>query len=162
APQGTAVFGHWVAGQIALARELAYFYAPFVNSYKRYQAGTFAPTRIAWAWDNRTTGFRVCGEGSSLRIGNRIPGADPNPSRLSAATPAAGVTGRDNEPEPPPLYRGNAYEDPELPQVPGSLREALAALERSGVARAALGDAVFEHYVHTARLELEAHDRVVT
>src|SRR5262249_27173183 len=72
----SALFRHWVAGQMALARERSWFYAPYVNSYKRYQAGTFAPTRIAWSWDNRTTAFRVCGSGPSLHIENRIPGAD--------------------------------------------------------------------------------------
>jgi glutamine synthetase len=147
---------------MALARELAWFYAPYVNSYKRYQAGTFAPTRIAWAWDNRTTGFRVCGEGSSLRIENRIPGADANPYLAYAATIAAGLYGIEHRLEPPPLYQGSAYDDPSLPQVPGSLNEAIAALEQSQVARAMLGDGVFEHYLHTARLEQEAFDRVVT
>jgi glutamine synthetase len=161
-PHGSALFRHWVAGQMALARELAWFYAPYVNSYKRYQAGTFAPTRIAWAWDNRTTGFRVCGEGGSLRIENRIPGADANPYLAFAATIAAGLHGLERRLEPPPLYTGNAYEDASLPQVPGSLREAIAELERSQVARAMLGEAAYEHYLHTARLELEAFDKVVT
>jgi glutamine synthetase len=156
------LFGHWLAGQMAMAREFSYFYAPYVNSYKRYQAGTFAPTRIAWAWDNRTTGFRVCGSGSSLRIENRIPGADANPYLAYAATIAAGLHGIEHRLEPPPLYRGNAYEDPKLPQVPGSLREAIAELEKSRFAREAFGDAVYEHYLHTARLELEAADKVVT
>ena len=162
APAGSALFRHWVAGQMTLARELAWFYAPYVNSYKRYQAGTFAPTRIAWALDNRTTGFRVCGSGSSLRIENRIPGADANPYLAFAATIAAGLYGIERKLEPPALYRGNAYEDASLPQVPGSLREAVAALEQSSFAREAFGEAVFEHYLHTARLELEAQDKVVT
>jgi len=162
APHGSALFRHWVAGQMTLARELAWFYAPYVNSYKRYQAGTFAPTRIAWSVDNRTTGFRVCGSGDSLRIENRIPGADANPYLAFAATIAAGLHGIERKLEPPPLYRGNAYEDPKLPQVPGSLREAVAALEQSAFAREALGATVYEHYLHTARLELEAQDKVVT
>src|SRR3989475_62277 len=121
-PHGSALFGQWVAGQIACARELAWFYAPYVNSYKRYQAGTFAPTRIAWALDNRTTGFRACGEGPSLRIENRIPGADANPYLAFAATIAAGLHGIEKKLKPPPLYHGNAYEDGGLPQVPGSLQ----------------------------------------
>jgi glutamine synthetase len=161
-PAGSALFRHWVAGQMALARELAWFYAPYVNSYKRYQAGTFAPTRIAWAVDNRTTGFRVCGHGPSLRVENRIPGADANPYLAYAATIAAGLHGIERKLEPPALHRGNAYEDASLPQVPASLREAVAALERSTFAREAFGEAVFEHYLHTARLELEAQDKVVT
>ena len=147
---------------VGLAREFAYFYAPYVNSYKRYQAGTFAPTRIAWALDNRTTGFRACGEGPSLRVENRIPGADANPYLAFAATIAAGLHGIEKKLKPPPLYHGNAYEDGGLPQVPGSLREAVAALEKSKVARAAFGEEVYEHYLHTARLELEALDKVVT
>jgi glutamine synthetase len=161
-PTGSALFRHWVAGQMALARELAWFFAPYVNSYKRYQEGTFAPTRIAWGVDNRTTGFRVCGEGQSLRIENRIPGADANPYLAYAATIAAGLHGIEQRLEPPPLYVGNAYEDARLPRVPGSLRDAVAELERSRFARGFLGEAVFQHYLHTARQELEAQDRVVT
>jgi glutamine synthetase len=161
-PRGSKLLRHWVAGQMALARELAYFYAPYVNSYKRYQAGTFAPTRIAWSWDNRTTGFRMCGERDSLRIENRIPGADANPYLAFAATIAAGLHGIEKKLEPPPLYEGNAYEDAKLPQVPRSMREAVAALEGSKVARAAFGERIYQHYLHTARLELEAQDKVVT
>jgi glutamine synthetase len=161
-PTGSPLFRHWVAGQMALARELAWFFAPYVNSYKRYQEGTFAPTRIAWGVDNRTTGFRVCGSGHSLRIENRIPGADANPYLAYAATIAAGLHGIEKRLEPPPLYVGNAYEDAALPRVPHTLRDAIAELERSAFARGFLGDAVFEHYLHTARQELEAQDRVVT
>src|SRR5258706_10982484 len=87
------LFGHWLAGQMAMARELAYFYAPGVNSYKRYQSGSFAPTRVAAGWDNRTCGFRLCGEGASFRVENRIPGADANPYLAFAATIAAGLHG---------------------------------------------------------------------
>lgn len=162
APHGSPLFRHWVAGQLALAREFSFFYAPYVNSYKRYQQGTFAPTNIAWAMDNRTTGFRVCGAGESLRIENRIPGADANPYLAFAATIAAGLHGIERQLEPPPLYRGNAYEDATLPQVPRSMREAVAELERSKAAREFLGEAVYEHYLHTARLELEAYDKTVT
>jgi glutamine synthetase len=159
---GTALFHHWVAGQLALARELSFFFAPYVNSYKRYAPGTFAPTSLAWSIDNRTTGFRVCGHGDSIRIENRIPGADANPYLAFAATIAAGLHGIERRLEPPPLYRGNAYEDASLPRVPRSMAEAVAALEQSAAARAFLGDAVYEHYLHTARLEVEAYDKVVT
>jgi glutamine synthetase len=161
-PHGSALFRHWVAGQMFLAREFSYFYAPYVNSYKRYQADTFAPTRIAWAWDNRTTGFRMCGEGQSLRIENRIPGADANPYLAFAMTIAAGLYGIERKLEAPPLYEGNAYEDDGLQQVPGSMRDAVAALESGAVVREVLGPEVYEHYLHTARLELEAFDKVVT
>jgi glutamine synthetase len=162
AEHGSALFRHWVAGQMALASEFSIFYAPYVNSYKRYQAGTFAPTAVAWSWDNRTTGFRVCGHGQSLRVENRIPGADANPYLAFAATIAAGLYGIERRLEPPPLYRGNAYEDVDLRQVPRSAHDAVAAFERSAAAREFLGEAVYEHYLHTARLEVEAHDKVVT
>jgi glutamine synthetase len=161
-PAGSVVFGHWLAGQMAMAREFSYFYAPYVNSYKRYQAGSFAPTRIVAGWDNRTCGFRLCGEGDGFRVENRIPGADANPYLAFAATIAAGLHGIARRLKAPPIYRGNAYEDASLPQVPKTLREAIAGLERSAVARAALGDKVLEHYLHTARLEQQAFDQAVT
>src|SRR4030095_5517708 len=104
---------------------LAYFYAPGVNSYKRYQAGSFAPTRVAAGWDNRTCGFRLGGEGASFRVENRIPGAHANPYLAFAATIAAGLHGVAQALEPPALYEGNAYEDASLAQVPKALREAL-------------------------------------
>src|SRR5215475_9147771 len=156
------LFGHWLAGQMAMARELAYFYAPGVNSYKRYQSGSFAPTRIVAGWDNRTCGFRLCGEGGGFRVENRIPGADANPYLAFAATIAAGLHGIASHLKPPKPYEGNAYEDATLPQVPKTLREAIAELERSKVARAAFGDRVVDHYLHTARLEQQAFDQVVT
>jgi glutamine synthetase len=156
------LFGHWLAGQLALARELAYFYAPGVNSYKRYQSGSFAPTRVAAGWDNRTCGFRLCGEGSSFRVENRIPGADANPYLAFAATVAAGLHGITARLKAPRIYEGNAYEDATLPQVPKTLREAIGELERSKVARAAFGDRVMDHYLHTARLEQQAFDQAVT
>jgi glutamine synthetase len=159
---GPPLFGHWLAGQMAMARELAYFYAPGVNSYKRYRAGSFAPTRIAAGWDNRTCGFRLCGEGRGFRVENRIPGADANPYLAFAATIAAGLHGLSSKLKAPRLYDGNAYEDATLPQVPKTLREATAELERSEVARAAFGERVVEHYLHAARLEQCAFDEAVT
>ncbi|OGK81491.1 MAG: glutamine synthetase, partial [Candidatus Rokubacteria bacterium GWA2_70_23] len=135
--QGTPLFQQWLAGQMAMARELAYFYAPTVNAYKRYQAGSFAPTRIACGWDNRTCGFRLCGEGPGFRVENRIPGADANPYLAFAATIAAGLHGIAKKLKPPKLYEGNAYEDAALAQVPKTLREALDALAGSRVAREA-------------------------
>src|SRR5216110_2612090 len=159
---GSPLFGHWLAGQLAMARELAYFYAPGVNSYKRYQAASFAPTRIVAGWDNRTCGFRLCGERQGLRVENRIPGADANPYLAFAATIAAGLHGIASRLKAPKLYEGNAYEDETLPQVPKTLREAIAELERSKIARAAFGERVVEHYLHTARLEQQAFDQAVT
>jgi glutamine synthetase len=161
-PPLNVLFGHWLGGQMALARELAYFYAPTVNSYKRYQAGSFAPTRIVAGWDNRTCGFRLCGDGAGLRVENRIPGADANPYLAFAATIAAGLHGIQTKLKAPKLFEGNAYEDATLPQVPKTLRESIAELERSEVARAAFGERVLEHYLHTARLEQQAFDQVVT
>ena len=160
--EGTALFQQWLAGQMAMARELAYFYAPTVNAYKRYQAGSFAPTRIACGWDNRTCGFRICGEGSGFRVENRIPGADANPYLAFAATIAAGLHGIGKKLEPPRLYEGNAYEDPTLTQVPKTLREALEELAGSEVARDAFGARVVEHYLHHGRLEQQAFDQSVT
>jgi glutamine synthetase len=159
---GTALFQHWLAGQLALARELTYFYAPTVNAYKRYQASSFAPTRLVAGWDNRTCGFRLCGEGAGFRLENRIPGADANPYLAFAATIAAGIYGIQHKLKPPALYEGNAYEDASLPQVPKTLREAIVALEQSKVACEAFGTEVVEHYLHTARLEQDAFDRAVT
>ena len=158
----SALFGSWLAGQMAMARDLAYFYAPGVNSYKRYQAGSFAPTRIAAGWDNRTCGFRLCGEGAAFRVENRIPGADANPYLAFAATIAAGLHGIGSKLKTPKLYEGNAYEDATLPQVPKTLREAIGELERSKVARLAFGDRVVDHYLHAARLEQHAFDQAVT
>jgi len=159
---GTPLFQQWVAGQMAMARELAYFYAPTINAYKRYQAGSFAPTRIVCGWDNRTCGFRICGEGSSFRVENRIPGADANPYLAFAATIAAGLHGIQKKLKAPPFYEGNAYEDASLAQVPKTLREGLDELARSRVAREAFGDAVVEHYLHHGRLEQQAFDQTVT
>jgi glutamine synthetase len=159
---GSPLFGQWLAGQMAMARELSYFYAPYVNSYKRYQAGSFAPTRIVAGWDNRTCGFRLCGEESGFRVENRIPGADANPYLAFAATIAAGLHGLGKRLKPPTVYEGNAYEDASLPQVPKTLREAIEELAGSRVAREALGPEVVEHYLHTARLEQQAFDQVVT
>lgn len=161
-PTGTPLFGGWLAGQMAMARELAYFYAPGVNSYKRYQSGSFAPTRIVAGWDNRTCGFRLCGEGSGFRVENRIPGADANPYLAFAATVAAGLHGVAAKLKAPKLYDGNAYEDAALPQVPKTLREAVGELERSKDARAAFGERVVNHYVHAAKLEQQAFDHAVT
>jgi glutamine synthetase len=160
--QGTPLFRHWLAGQLALAGEFSLFYAPTINSYRRYQAGSFAPTRIAAGWDNRTCGFRLCGDGEGFRVENRIPGADANPYLAFAATIAAGLHGIEAALAPPALYEGNAYEDPALAQVPKTFREALAALERSEAAPRAFGPAVVAHYLQLARHEQQAFDQVVT
>jgi glutamine synthetase len=154
-------FRWFLGGMMSTAREFSIFYAPTTNSYKRYQAATFAPTRIAWARDNRTCGFRVVGEGNSLRIENRIPGADVNPYLAFAATVAAGLHGIENKIEPPHALEGNAYESSVQP-VPKTLAEAVALFEGSRAARKAFGEDAFAHYLHAAKAELAAHDRAVT
>ncbi len=145
-------FRHFLGGLLAHARELALLFAPNPNSYKRYRAGTFAPTRIAWSYDNRTAGFRVVGEGASLRVECRIPGADANPYLVYAALLAAGLDGLENEIEPGPAYAGDAYAS-DRPQVPATLPEAARAFEESPFVRGAFGDAVTAHLLHFARTE---------
>jgi glutamine synthetase len=155
-------FRRYLGGQLAGARQLAYLFAPYVNSYKRYVAGTFAPIMVVWSHDNRTCGFRVVGEGRSLRVENRIPGADANPYLAFAATIAAGLWGIERKLEPPAMFRGDAYKVEDAPRVPGTLREAVGEFERSEIARWAFGDRVVEHYLHTGRLEQQVFDRAVT
>jgi glutamine synthetase len=155
------VFKRYVAGQIAGARELALFLAPTINSYKRYAAGSWAPTTLAWGHDNRTCGFRIVGNGRSLRAETRIPGGDVNPYLAFAALLAAGLDGIERELELPPPLEGNAYES-NAERFPGSLREAIEALEQGSLARAALGDEVVEHYLNYARTEQRLFDQAVT
>ena len=151
-------FRHYLGGLMDTAYELSWMFAPFVNSYKRYQAGSWAPTAIAWGHDNRTCGFRIVGEHEGFRVESRIPGADGNPYLAFAATLAAGLHGLENEIEPPQMFKGNAYEATEIRRVPSSLHEAAAAFEGSEVARSAFGDAVFEHLLNTARQEQRIFD----
>ncbi|HKB14953.1 MAG TPA: glutamine synthetase family protein, partial [Planctomycetota bacterium] len=160
--QGSDAFRWFLGGWMAHAAELAAFYAPNVNSYKRYQAGSFAPTAIAWSHDNRTAGFRVVGQGESLRIECRMPGADANPYVAYAASLAAGLKGIAEKIEPPPIFRGDVYAAKALPQVPKTLRDAIAALERSALAREAFGEEVVDHYLHFLRTEQRKFDEVVT
>jgi len=155
-------FRHYLAGQLTLARELTYFLAPTINSYKRFQSGTFAPTKAVWDRDNRTSGFRVVGHGPALRAECRIPGGDANPYLAFAALIAAGLHGIENKLELEPPYQGNAYENQSLREVPHTLREALEELDRSEAMRAAFGDDVIEHYLHTGRWEQSEYDRRVT
>jgi glutamine synthetase len=155
------VFERWLAGQIACARELAIFLAPTINSYKRYAAGSWAPTTLAWGHDNRTCGFRVVGSGPALRVETRIPGGDVNPYLAFAALIASGLHGIERELELPPPLEGNAYAS-DAERFPSTLREAIAALEAGSVARAVLGDQVVDHYLNYARTEQRLFDEVVT
>jgi glutamine synthetase len=156
-----ALFGAFLAGWIACARELAVFLAPNVNSYKRYAAGSWAPTTLAWGNDNRTCGFRVVGHDRSRRVETRIPGGDVNPYLALAALVAAGLHGIEEELEPPAALEGNAYES-DAERFPSTLREAIAALEQGTMARAAFGDLVVDHYLNYARTEQRLFDEVVT
>jgi glutamine synthetase len=153
---GSKYFRQFLGGLMKYSRELCCFFAPTVNAYKRYQAGSWAPTKMAWAMDNRTTGFRVVGHGQSMRIENRMPGGDANPYLAFAATIAAGLAGVEAGLDCGEAYRGNAYIDEKLPALPESLKDAAALLDQSKMARAAFGDAVVDFYVHTAREEVRA------
>jgi glutamine synthetase len=158
----SSVMRGWLAGMMEHAKAMTLFYAPFVNSYKRYQSASFAPTRIVWSRDNRTAGFRIVGEGSSLRVENRIPGADANPYLVYAAAIAAGLDGIERKLEPPDNFAGDAYKLAEVPMIPLSLPEAIASLEKSDLARRVLGDEVVEHYLHAGRTEVRKFAEVVT
>jgi glutamine synthetase len=155
-------FRWFLGGWLHHLPEMMVFYAPTVNSYKRYQAGSWAPTRIAWSHDNRTAGFRVVGEGPSLRIESRVPGADCNPYLTYAAALFSGLDGIENQIEPPELFTGDVYEAQHLPHVPRTLREALELFQQSDFARRILGEEVVEHYAHFFHVEQSAFDQAVT
>ncbi|HLB18260.1 MAG TPA: glutamine synthetase family protein [Gaiellaceae bacterium] len=158
---GPEVFKQFLAGWIAGAKEMAIFLAPTINSYKRYAAGSWAPTTLAWGHDNRTCGFRIVGDGAAQRIETRIPGGDVNPYLAFGALIAAGLHGIEAGLELPPPLEGNAYES-DAERFPSTLREAIEALERGTIARAALGDDVVDHYLNYARTEQRLFDEVVT
>ncbi len=155
-------FRHFLGGWIAHAAELMVCYAPTVNSYKRYQSASWAPTRLAWSHDNRTAGFRVVGHGEHLRIECRIPGADCNPYLAYAAALASGLDGIERRIEPPSMFTGDMYAAADLPGVPASLHEAADLFEQSKFARQAFGAEVVEHYLHFFRTEQQAFDAAVT
>jgi glutamine synthetase len=159
----SALMERFIAGQLACAPEMTYFYAPNINSYKRFVAGSFAPRALAWGRDNRTCALRVVGRGPSLRAEWRVPGGDVNPYLAVAALIAAGLHGVDNELQPPPEFVGNAYEpDQPYPCIPGTLREAARLLQDGKVVLKAFGPPVVDHYLNAARVELEAFDAAVT
>lgn len=155
-------FRKFLGGLMRYSRDFAYFFAPTVNAYKRFQPGSWAPTKMAWAMDNRTTGFRVVGHGNSFRIENRMPGGDANPYLAFAAMIVAGLAGVDENLDCGDPYRGNAYVDAKLPALPSSLREAATLLESSELARRALGEDVVNFYVRTAQHESQAFESAVT
>ena len=153
----------YVAGLLEHAREVTCFLAPTINSYKRFVAGTFAPTRAVWSLDNRTAGYRLCGaNGKGVRIECRVGGADLNPYLAMAAEIAAGLAGIDAELELDPPAAGDAYGNEDADEIPLTLRAATEALDGSAMLREAFGDDVIDHYVHAARWEQTVHDRAVT
>jgi glutamine synthetase len=155
-------FDQFLAGQLACLRELTLFLAPNVNSYKRFAAGSFAPTAVAWAQDNRTCSLRVVGHGAGLRFENRAGGSDLNPHLALSALIAAGLHGVEQRLPLEPPYEGNAYLATDRPRLPGTLRDARDLFATSAVARAAFGDEVVDHYVNAADVELAAFESTVT
>jgi len=159
----SATMKHFVAGQLAHAQEITTFLAPYVNSYKRFTIGMFAPTKAVWSADNRTAGFRVCGEHTkAVRVECRIPGSDVNPYLCCAALLAAGLAGIEGKLELEPEMKGDMYHAAGVREIPKNLREAAALLNTSTMLRAALGDDVVDHYHHAAQWEIAETDRVVT
>ncbi|MFA3879075.1 gamma-glutamylethanolamide synthetase GlnA4 [Streptomyces sp. MMCC 100] len=155
------VMRHFLAGQLMALREFSLLYAPHINSYKRFQPGSFAPTAVAWGHDNRTCALRVVGHGRSLRFENRLPGGDVNPYLAVAGMVAAGLHGIEQRLELPEPCPGNAY-GADFEHVPTTLREAAELWENSTLAKAAFGDEVVAHYRNMARVELDAFDAAVT
>ncbi len=159
----TDLMRSWVAGQLKYANDITCFLAPYINSYKRFQVGTFAPTRAVWSRDNRTAGFRLCAEGTKgIRIECRIGGADLNPYLAFAALIAAGLAGIDEKLTLEAPFEGDAYGGEKLPEVSKTLRESTLALKNSSMLRQAFGDEVVAHYVHTANWEQVEYDRRIT
>lgn len=160
--RGAATFGRFIAGLLTHLPVLMPLLAPTVNSYKRYQSGSWAPTRLAWSRDNRTAALRVLGEGEGTRVECRLPGADCNPYLAYAALLAAGLDGIERRLEPPPEFRGDLYVAQDLPSVPATLREAADAFAASRFARTVFGEPVHHHYAHFFRREQAAYDAAVT
>ena len=155
-------FRWFLGGWIKHVPEVMPFYAPTINSYKRYVDASWAPTRLAWSYDNRTAGFRVVGKGESLRIECRIPGADCNPYLAYAASLASGLDGIEKRTEPPPMFEGDMYAAEKLARLPGSLRDATDVFASSAFTKKAFGAEVVEHYAHFFRAEQAAYDKAVT
>ncbi len=164
APHGMSrVMQHYLAGLLAYAGETTVFLAPYINSYKRFTPGTFAPTRIIWSIDNRTAGYRIVAPDSeNVRVECRIGGSDMNPYLALASQIAAGIAGIEHSLSLPPAFNGDAYADTQTSEIPRNLRDATAALDGSAMLRSALGDWVVDHYVRAARWEQEEFDRIVT
>lgn len=159
---GSDIFRWFLGGWIAHVPDVMPFYAPTVNSYKRYVDGSWAPTRLAWSYDNRTAGFRVVGKGESLRIECRIPGADCNPYLAFAAALASGLDGIENQIEPPAIFEGDIYAAKDLARVPYTLGEAVEQFSQSDFSKTVFGEAVVAHYAHFYQTEQKAYNSAVT
>jgi len=159
----SALMKQFVAGMIAYASEYTLLLAPYINSYKRFKKGTFAPTKTAWSVDNRTAGFRLCGEGTkAVRMECRIPGSDVNPYLAQAAIIAAGIKGVENQLSLSDPASGDLYNDDTVGEIPATLRAATDKFSRSAMLKEAMGDAVIAHYLRAAEWEQECFDAVVT
>ena len=156
----TETFRWYLGGLMATAREMAWMFAPFVNSYKRYQLGSWAPTAIVWSRDNRTCGYRTVGEHKGFRVECRIPGADANPYLAFAATIAGGMWGIENKIEPPEMFEGNAYEAKDVPRVPTSLHEAIDVFRKSKSRRGCSATSCTSHLLNTAVQEQTTFDNL--
>jgi len=161
-PRGMSeLFKHFIAGQIAYMRELSLFYAPQINSYKRYVEGSFAPTAIGWGLDNRTIALRVVGRGKAMRVENRVPGGDVNPYLATSAMIAAGIAGIEQKLPLEEISEGNGYIS-DKPRVPSTMVQATELFAESALARSAFGDDIVDHYVHYAHTEIAQFNAVVT
>lgn len=158
----SSTFRHWLGGLLAASRELSLLFAPTVNSYKRFQPDSWAPTAVAWGLDNRTCGLRLVGHGQGYRVESRIPGADVNSYLAFAGVIAAGLWGIEHQIDPGEPFEGNAYTDPQVEHIPSSLIEAIELFRNSEVARWAFGEEVHHHLLNTAEQEWAAFNRAVT
>ena len=162
APALTDHFRMYLAGQLAAARDFSILWGPTVNSYKRFQPGSWAPTAVAWGIDNRTLGYRVVGHGAATRVECRVPGADANSYFAFAGTIAAGLYGIRHRLQLPDAYQGNGYDAKDLPRIPATLAEAADLWERSDIARECFGDDVHHHLLTMARHEWATFNGAVT
>jgi glutamine synthetase len=154
---------HYIAGLLAHASEITFFLAPYINSYKRFMAGTFAPTKAVWSKDNRTAGYRLCGEASKgIRIECRVGGSDLNPYLAMAALIAAGIDGIEKKMTLEPAFVGDAYGGKGVREIPRTLRDAIELMDGSELLRSAFGNDVIDHYVRAGQWEQEEYDRRVT
>jgi len=153
----------YVAGLLKYAPDCTLLMAPYINSYKRFVPGTFAPTKAAWSVDNRTAGFRLVGEGTrAVRIECRIPGSDMNPYLACAGQLAAGLAGIEEALDLADPVSGDLYAMADVPDVPHTLAAATQAFRDSKMLRGALGDWVVDHYTRAAEVEQEDFNRAVT